>query len=200
MGVDAEMAVAAPQEISERELLRLSYSLCSAFGPTHFMVNREGKYGAPHHALTMPLPEYFDLSVPADTKTTFRVQLFGRYYGPGYERGNLPLYLNIKRWFQTVLPGCTVFYGGDTSYYLDPLTDEAEEELWRHFAEVQHLPYVSHEGMTKDGIDFQWCEFCEEAMQRYGWGSGYAKFRCQGCGVERETRDSGHTWDEKVPV
>ena len=67
------------------------------------------------------------------------VLLTGRYYGPGYERGDLPFYLSLRRWFLSRLPRCEVWYGADEAVEL--LTDAAEEKLWDHFVRFQHRPY-----------------------------------------------------------
>ena len=189
MGVDAEMLVAVPQVISERELKRLGYEMCCAFGAHQFWISRDPE--KPRYPLT------FDLSwldgVGDETWTRFRVSLGGRFYGPGYERGNWPLYMNLRRWFLTKLPGCKVFYGGDTSEWIPEFTHEMEAEFWQHFANVQHHPYNKHPH-DGDGLDNRRCEFCDELMERNGWGPCYAAFHCDGCGIAEETKDGGVTW------
>ena len=38
----------------------------------------------------------------------------GPYYGVGYERGNLRLFVGIAEWLEKSLPGCRVYYGHDS--------------------------------------------------------------------------------------
>lgn len=200
MGVDAVVLVTSPTAIDDRQLLRMSYEVASAFGPSKFFIDREGKYSGPRHALSFDADDRYDwIDKPEDTATVIKVNVWSRYYGEGYERGDLPFLISLRRWFLSALPGCTVFYGGDTTDIAEPFTDEREAELWAHFVKHQHLPYISHRSLISDALDAeQRCEFCDEPMQRFGWGSGYASFACSGCGLHRETRDGGRTWDEKV--
>lgn len=209
MGVDAQMVVAAPQWLDDRALLRLAYETASAFGPQKFWVNRDGKYGDPSHCLERGTS--YRLVPPVAAETTFRVRLWTRYYGEGYERGDLPLILGLNRWFQTKLPGCTVYYDGDTDESLAELTAGREAELWLHFCTNQHRPYIDHGQRSifgpRDGITDQHCDFCDERMMRNGWGYRYGAFWCPGCGLRIETRDGGRTWtdldrerDDEVPA
>lgn len=196
MGVDAQMIVAAPQELDDDALRRLSYETVAAFGTQVLWVAREDRYGSgTHHALTRGT-RYYEIEEPPGTKTTFTVRLWGRYYGENYERGDLPTILSLARWFRSKLPGCTVFYGGDTYDLLSPLTVAREDQLWAHFCEVQHLPYIDHGSIMDDGIEKPWCEFCQERTVRNGWGQDFAACWCPGCGWHVETRDGGRTWSE----
>ncbi len=197
MGVDAEMVVASPQELDAASLLRLSYETGSAFGPRHFWLDREGRYGEPRHILSAGTDYEIDLA--DDAVTVFTVHLVSRYYGENYERGDLPLILALARWFRSKLPGSTVFYGGDSGIGLAPLTTAREDQLWAHFVEHQHFPYIDFDRrslMGGDNIEQTFCSFCQEPMLRYGWGPNYASFSCPGCGWKQETRDGGQTWTE----
>lgn len=197
MGVDAEMVVVAPQELDQAAVLRLSYETVAAFGHDWFWMDREGRYGEKRHALTAGTD--YELEMPDDACTVLTVHIASRYYGENYERGNLPLILNLARWFRSKLPGCTVFYGGDTTDYLSPLTLAREDQLWAHFVEHQHFPYIDFDRRSLlggDAIEGQFCSFCQEPMLRYGWGPNYASYSCPGCGWKQETRDGGKTWAE----
>ena len=193
MGVDAEMVVVSPTTMTDRELLRLSYETVAAFGHERFFVSR-GDYGEAHHALT-PGTEY--TLRPIASGFAFRTHLWSSYYGPGYERGDLPFLLALRRWFEAKIPGCAVYYGGDTGETLDLLDDAAERDLWAHFVAHQHFPYIKHDRlMGGDGIPTPDCWLCDEPMLRNGFGSSYGGFWCPGCGYQQETRDGGKTWKE----
>lgn len=80
MGIDAEMVVAAPQEITEDALRRLSYELCSAFGADHFWIEKKATEHRPaHHALTFALSWLDHLDWPEGTNSKFRVNVWGHF-------------------------------------------------------------------------------------------------------------------------
>lgn len=198
MGVDAEMYVTTAKPLTEREVRRLSYEVVAAFGTGGFWMNREKD----QHALAIGAPDCYDLiGKPDDHETVLTVNLAGRHYGIGYERGDWPLYSNLLRWFKTRLPECAVFYGGDSGESLRELTPEEEATIWEHFAVHQHLPYSRGFDRPLPGEPHmtRQCGFCDEPMIRYGWGSHgkFAAFSCSGCGLNEETRDGGETWSRR---
>lgn len=200
MGVDAQMVVATPEWLDDDALRRLSYETVAAFGTESLWVRRGDDFGGPRHALSRGTD--YELIPAVAAKTTFTVHLWTRFYGPGYERGDLPLILNLARWFRSKLDGCTVYYGGDSGEALLELTPvEGEGELWQHYVDNQHLPYTKGwDRMTHDGISLPECELCQEPVIRNGWGNGgqFAAAYCPGCGWNIETRDAGRSWAEPV--
>src|SRR5690349_3019641 len=56
-----------------------------------------------------------------------------RFYGEGYERGPWPNIYGAIRLLQTALPGCKVFYGGDSTDDGIECTEEYLAEVWAHF-------------------------------------------------------------------
>ncbi len=201
MGVDAEMVVRWDQELTDAELLRLSYETVAAFGTKKLWVRRDGEYGAPRHALSRGT-DYELVPDPGAFKTLLTVHLWTRYYGSGYERGDLPFILSLTRWFRTRLDGCTIYYGGDSGEALLELTSpEGEGELWQHFVDNQHFPYTKGWDRTSDdAIPTPRCDFCDEPTLRYGWGNGglFGAFNCPGCGWTQKTQDGGKTWTALV--
>lgn len=197
MGVDAEMVVVAPQVLTDRDLLRLAYETCGGFGTERFFISRDDTYGGPHHALT-PGTSYA-LDPHPEPGYVFTVRLWQSYYGPGYERGDLPFLLGLRRWFESKLPGARVYYGGDSGEALTLLDDDVERELWQHFITHQRFPYITHKRslLGGDGIDTPHCDLCDEDLLRNGFGANYGGFWCAGCGYEVETRDGGKTWGQR---
>ena len=58
----------------------------------------------------------------------------GRYYGPGYERGDWPTIYGYIVTLRAALPSCTVHYGPDSEWdNLLEVTDESLAEMWAHF-------------------------------------------------------------------
>ena len=124
MGLDAKMSVVYSGYLSPKTFETLEADTDNAFG--RHLMGRANHLG--------------DSCLEWDGHV-IHVLLTGRYYGPGYERGDLPVYLALRRWFRSRLPGCEVWYGADEASEL--LDDEAEEQLWDHFVRFQHRPYQS---------------------------------------------------------
>lgn len=177
MGIDAEMTVHSPMLTDDVVVRRLAYELCSAVGPENFWIDRERG----HHALALIAPQ------------TVEVNLAGRYYGPGYERGSWPTYAAIMRFFRLRLPDCALRYGGDSDGEIQIFTERDEQDMWQHWAQYQGRPYRVYFDHTEDGIERPTCSLCQEPMVRNGWGAGFGSFFCF-CGYGLATRDGGRTW------
>jgi hypothetical protein len=132
------------------------------------------------------------------------LSLYGRYYGPGYERGDILIYCAMAEWLEVNIPGCEVWYGGDSSgVCAEPFTEAKRRDLRNHLYGAQGRDYFNRDGWGgKPPVMPKACSLCP--MDRYhgnqfGFGQhgAYAAFHCDGCGKSVETRDSGSTWTEK---
>lgn len=130
-----------------------------------------------------------------------QVRLFTRYYGEGYERGDLWGILATAAWLDQNIPNATVYYGGDSSGVLiEPFGWQERVKLVKHWATVGHEPY--NRGFDTDlsgrKIERPICDMCNVPLIRYGWGpDGFGSFSCSGCGLKLVTRDEGVTFKEK---
>lgn len=213
MGVDAEMFVRVKRAVPDDEVRKLRYALASAFGASRFFIHRgaqatgeallddedeEASWDAHHrhclHRTAAYRQDGLDI-VPEPGETFLRVHLWTRYYGIGYERGDLPLILSVARFLRD-LTGGEVWYGGDSSgICAQPLDEAYEAELWRHFVENQHHPYRTDFG--GEGIVRPHCALCGNVPMRfysYGNGGMSTKAACSGCGFNVGTEDGGRTW------
>jgi len=122
------------------------------------------------------------------------VFLSGRYYGEGYERGDVFRYIAIAEFMEHALPGCSVYYGGDSSGVVAELFGATEREQLKQYAfENGHDPYTR--AFTKsDWTTTPVCKLCKIPMRQYGFGKDYATFSCAGCGHSVQTRDGGATF------
>jgi hypothetical protein len=132
---------------------------------------------------------------PGPGEYFYEVHLWGRYYGKGYERGDLPSILAVDQWLGLRVPGCRVYYGGDSGGVLaKELTLTYRAELWGHFCKCGHEPYRTN-WQCYDIMDSRpVCPLCKIEMRRFGGGNTYAAYECRGCGHSIETHDSGKTW------
>ena len=71
------------------------------------------------------------------------VSTLSMYYGPGYERGDWPRIYGAIRVLQAAFPGCSVFYGGDSTDDGIECTDEHLAKIWAHFLGPNGADYRS---------------------------------------------------------
>lgn len=187
MGVDAQMLIRTRQSMSAAGVRRLSGSLAAAFGPDRFWIwddhkNEDGTIG--RHALEL-VKEYHqdgDPIFPEPGETFIEVHLGTRYYGKGYERGDISLIIHVSEWLEANIPDAKIFYGGDSSgITAEPFDVETRRELFAYFARSGHEPYTSHFGAGKAGRD---CGFCLRPMSNVGGGGNKTFFYCAGCGKQ----------------
>lgn len=197
MGVDAQMLVKTRRALSENAVHALALDLAEAFGPEKFYLNREaddygdGSHYPAHHALSIvdKFEQDGDTIFPSPGEQFIEVHTWHRYYGVGYERGDLPTYIGIAEWLERRIPGCAVFYGGDSSgICAEPFDAASRAALMDHFAKVGHKPYRGGWDRERDG---PLCDFCRIQMQRCGWGPEWAAWSCAGCGDKWERRGEG---------
>lgn len=132
-----------------------------------------------------------------------RVHLWGRYYGIGYERGDILTYCAIAEWIEVNIPGCTIYYGGDSSgVCAEPFDARARLALRRHLYSQQGRDYFNYGNAFPNDFTIKPppCGLCPGDQflgTRFGWGQDYAAYSCGGCGKTFETRDKGKTWETK---
>lgn len=131
-----------------------------------------------------------------------KVHLFGRYYGPGYERGDILKYCAVAEWIETNLPGAELWYGGDSGDDLVRFDEPYRRELRAHLYGPKGRAYFQYGGDVPGLRRAEYgtppaCSLCPGKVycgSRCGFGSDYASFNCPGCGESKETRDGGKTW------
>jgi len=190
MGVDACMLLKYNGDLSDDEILSMAVNAKERFGEALFVFEGYGeqKEGA-HHCLYR-VTEYNqegDTIIPEAGETFIEVCLWGRYYGEGYARGNLPDYIMIAEYFENILPGVTIYYGGDSyGFGATPFDKSERARMFDYFCKVGHRPYQEAFDCEKDG---HICDMCKTRVIRCGWGGNWAKWFCPGCGRSWELRD-----------
>lgn len=128
-----------------------------------------------------------------------RVNVWTRYYGIGYERGDLMFLCAVAEWIEANIPNAEVWYGGDSSgCEAEPFSEEERRKLRAHLFSKSGRDYFDHEPNYR-GPKPAACGLCvkgETQLTRFGWGGGgsYIALNCGGCGKNFVTRDSGATW------
>lgn len=227
MGIDAEMLVKIKgDKPSDEQIARWSWELVSRMGAEHFYLNEKDRTGNVRRALNLTkidAEDWDDYGIegepPADGKMYIqdgpeilaepdewflKTSLSGRYYGPGYERGNILIYCAIAEWIEQNIPNATVFYGGDSSGVLaEPFDEAARKELKAHLYGPEGKAYFSFMSAAISGQDAYKakgpCALCipgEPRFRRYGFGKNYVAVSCGGCGKCFESRYNGETWTE----
>src|SRR5690348_13844539 len=103
MGVDCEMFVRTKTPVTPAQVRRWAYELVSAFGTDLLWVTRPGESTFdPEGRHALEIIDKHDQDgptiLPRKGETFIRARLWTRYYGKGYERGNLPAILAIADW------------------------------------------------------------------------------------------------------
>jgi len=202
MGVDMQMFVKNPNPLKKDEVLAISYSLCEKFSVDKFFVQRPGEssfYKNGRHALEI-IKQYEQdgpTIKPQDGEQFIEVHLWTRFWGDGYERGDILLAINVAEFLETQFPECEVWMGGDSSGINAELFDKvARAKAKKLFFKVGHAPYRENNSVGDFGG--RYCGFCQHQMNQYGFGGqgNYAGFICYGCGLKEETRDAGKSWQD----
>jgi hypothetical protein len=186
MGVDARMFVRTPTK-GLPDLQRVAWEMCASFGAGHFWIARESgrRALAVLERYEQDGPDIF----PAPEETFVNVSLRSRYWGPGYERGDLPLILTLAEWLERKFQKGAVWYGGDSSgVCAAPLDSVARAALLDHAASGSHgfLYRLGFSLQRGPGAKGQSCEFCGNVpMAEMRWGQGLVGFICIGCDLHR---------------
>lgn len=203
MGIDARMFVTTKSAAVTKAFVKdAAYQLAAAFGADRFFIDRDRKWNGAH-ALEL-ISEYQQdgpTLYPEPGEKLIEVNLWTRYYGHEYERGDLPFIVSVAEWLERKIPDSDIWYGGDSSGVRAKLFDHmARSRLFDHFVAVGHEPYRVGWDSETNGLA-RYCDFCDKPMLRYGWGGRgdgeYAAFHCHGCGFDETTRDGGKTWQSK---
>ena len=161
MGVDANMSFSTQRKLSDEDIGKLASKFYDAFQSLVYL-------------------DTFRKCICRSYKNPefeYMVNLSGRYYGPGYERGPIYAYVAIAEWLEHNIPGCQVFYGGDGN--LDKFGPEERESFKHYFFELGHSPYLNFGSLARDLK----CLHCVDwNIANVGGGRGDEFLRCSGCG------------------
>ena len=133
-----------------------------------------------------------------------KANIWTRYYGEGYERGDLLFLCSLAEWIELNIDGAEVWYGGDSSGVLaTPFPHDRRCELRRHlFSDSGRAYFGLFQNLAGGRGEFGTppaCGLCPGGLyrgNRHGFGSTFASFSCAGCGKTARTDDSGATWKD----
>ncbi len=95
--------------------------------------------------------------MPAKTGNWLNVNLWKNYYGLGYERGNIILFIRCAEWLEENLPDCKVFYGREDENV--KLFDSVERKKYlTYFEKVGNEPYTSGDLKRRKQLRAMWGE------------------------------------------
>lgn len=196
MGIDARIFVRTMKQITDDEIKRLSFEIGCAFGAQRFFRWRN------HHNISRikRIEQDGPPEDPDPGETMLEVHVSTRYYGPGYERGDLPFLVMVAEWLERRIPECEVWYGGDSSgVCAAPFGPEERSEMLDHFASPHGRDYFSSgnplfSGAIAGSTDHPICKLCNEPMPQYGYGGMGSKrgmWSCGGCGSRVKRTETG---------
>lgn len=185
MGVDARMLIRVPRVVTGEEVKREAVKAQIALNRDHFSVYRPGEHSwSPEgrHCLSI-VSEYEqdgESIVPRVGETLIEVHLATRYYGVGYERGDLIGILAVAKWFRLAFAPCEIWYGGDSGgCCAEPLDDVRENDLWVHFMSDAGRAYFNRPPKDYAAIH---CTFCDVDAGEFMWSGADSGHSCPSCG------------------
>jgi hypothetical protein len=206
MGIDARILIRKQGEAPTKEQLKeWSWFLCEALGAEKFMDEPLALTSSYYNEDLPPGKAYSqdgDDILAQKNESLIEANVFTRFYGIGYERGDLLFLCALAEWCEANIPSCEVWYGGDSSGVSARPWPEAERKKLRaHLYSNQGRAYFNYSLMRgDDGLqpDTSSCQRCisKASPSRYGWGGNYAAYRCRGCGKNFVTKDGGQTWTD----
>lgn len=208
MGVDARILVKIidpAQWVDAVQLRALSARLSDVIGHDHFFIKPEEGRHALSFVRDKYL-EYFedynqglkdDGEEPrytADGPTVFwqdgdeivaqgneqfiEVNIWSRYYGEGYARGDWKLLHFVILWCMYNIPASEVWYGGDSSGCV------AELMTPQRLAELNHYYLTQgHDEYFRFAKNQYKCEFCQTGVENSGGGGNHRFYHCNSCGT-----------------
>lgn len=126
------------------------------------------------------------------------VNVWSRFYGEGYERGDLLTLCAIAEWCEINVPNCEVWYGGDSSgVCVEPWPGDRRYALRKHLYSEKGRDYFNYKSnIWGKGPRPEPCSLCVDKghFSEFGHGPDWLAVSCAGCGKNFETKDKGATW------
>ncbi len=201
MGVDAEMAFTATEELDEARIRNMQFHLLHRVGKEFFFRYNHDTGEASKFFIHRAKEFQLDSDDVIRGEFLYRLGLYTRYYGPDYERGDALKLCAVMLWLNAQPDVRAVYYGGDSSGGTpEKFDNEKVLSLLGHFTCHGRLPYLHYFDRNERTPK---CPHCWEPMWHYGSGNNYWAFQCLGCefvilnenGIttEYETREQAET-------
>lgn len=213
MGIDAEMLVknVSRDLVTDDWLKEKSWRLCQAVGSKHFYLDADNGRSAIQRARNWETESEDGTMWEDDSPVKHEarpgecflsVNLSSRWYGIGYERGDLLTICATAEWIEQNVPDAEVWYGGDSSgVEMTLFGHEERSALKAHLYGDSGRDYFGSFGRIsgREGKGPEPCGLCPGGVYRgnqFGFGQRgqYASFSCAGCGKIVRTRDGGESW------
>lgn len=209
MGIDARMVLRVKDKPSDQQLKEWGWRLGAAVGADKFWLDKEEGRGAitlahdyDEHGESVYSGKSYGQdgdSLVVESGWLLEVHVATRFYGIGYERGDLLGLCAIAEWCEQNIDGCEVFYGGDSSgVSAIPWPETTRRALRWHLYSDKGRAYFRHGERPNSFPHPELCSLCisSAGFNRFGWGGGdqYCAVSCPGCGENFTTRDGGKTW------
>lgn len=124
------------------------------------------------------------------------VSVWSRYYGKGYERGDLLVLCAVAEWVEQNIDSAEVWYGGDSiGVCVEPWPESERRKLRQHMFGPEGNDYFERGAKVHPKP----CSLCVDGgrFSECGWGAQYLAVSCAGCGKNFETRDGGQSWKSR---
>jgi predicted RNA-binding Zn-ribbon protein involved in translation (DUF1610 family) len=178
------MGFALKVPITKELLKEIQYELMHRLGKEFFfssLYNDDGTQHAVDFLEAVPVLDGFNGPEISGTNLV-KVNLWTRYYGPDYERGEGLKICGVMLYLLLRPDVAGVWYGGDSGGVSGMKFNQVQViDLLNHWAIHGHHPYEKEFDVGGSQKNPK-CSYCLLAMIRNGYGERYASFYCAGCG------------------
>jgi hypothetical protein len=162
MSLNVVMQVYVEDRIDDETLSRLRVELLVQFDLTGEDFYFESDSGSGIPLVFVPREDYELAGLEGEPGDLLNVNFWHSYYGVGYERGDLLLFITTAEWLEERLPGCRLFYGPDSTGETRPFDAPERARIRKYFEQVGHEPY-----RRKDLSHAEWQALFGEALAQY---------------------------------
>jgi hypothetical protein len=148
MGLDAQMLFRSTRRLRDDELAKLNHDLVrTLYQPLRLRGYEDQLKAAPIHHTA---PDDTGIGpgenrIPPEHRPGewYWVHIGGRYYGIGYEVGDIWGFIGVAEWIEFRIEGAQVWYGSDVDDFLSPFPKGLREQLAKHFFAVGHGEFAN---------------------------------------------------------
>ena len=100
--------------------------------------------------------DWDEMPIVDEPSVWLKLNLHANYYGPGYERGSIELYIQLAEWLEANLPNCEVYYGTDCGEAAQLFDSTMRAKFLNYFRQVGWEPYHNLDKQRAEELRTLW--------------------------------------------